>query len=193
MFEWKVFRMNRIKIKTLHFHPNQHRTKRPTGFIRPTATTRYSSPTTQKRETAWDKNRIIQTIKKQKTWIKSKLSALFSVCGRWDLNPHEHTPTRSLVLPVCQFQHSRLLFFNFLCPMIFSPTKSSIAQFHLNCKPVFRKFIPEFIESEYSKNPARLCTGLSVMQKKGLEPSWCCHHTDLNRARLPIPPLLRNF
>ena len=28
------------------------------------------------------------------------------------------------------------------------------------------------------------------MQKKGLEPSWCCHHTDLNRARLPIPPLL---
>ncbi len=23
------------------------------------------------------------------------------------MNPHEHTPTRSLVLPVCQFQHSR--------------------------------------------------------------------------------------
>ena len=96
-------------IKTLHFHPNQQRRKRPTGFIRSTATTRYSSPTTKKRETAWDKNCIIQTIKKQKTWIKSKLSALFSVCGRWDLNPHEHTPTRSLVLPVCQFQHSRAL------------------------------------------------------------------------------------
>ena len=32
-------------------------------------------------------------------------------------------------------------------------------------------FIPEFIESEYSKNPAHLCTGLSIMQKKGLEPS----------------------
>ena len=29
------------------------------------------------------------------------------------------------------------------------------------------------------------------MQKKGLEPSWYCYHTDLNRARLPIPPLLR--
>ncbi len=123
-------------------------------------------------------------------------SATSAHCGRWDLNPHEHTPTRSLVLPVCQFQHSRLLLFNFLCPMIFSPTKSSIAQSHLNCKPVFRKFIPEFIqqnpvighmceqqlaykisfshefiESEYSKNPAHLCTGLSVMQKKGLEPS----------------------
>ncbi len=26
------------------------------------------------------------------------------------------------------------------------------------------------------------------MQEKGLEPSWYCYHTDLNRARLPIPP-----
>ena len=25
----------------------------------------------------------------------------------------------------------------------------------------------------------------------GLEPTRCYHHTDLNRARLPIPPLLR--
>ena len=31
----------------------------------------------------------------------------------------------------------------------------------------------------------------SYMQEKGLEPSWYCYHTDLNRARLPIPPLLR--
>ncbi len=29
------------------------------------------------------------------------------LCGRWDLNPHVYTDTRSLVLPVCQFQHSR--------------------------------------------------------------------------------------
>ena len=29
-----------------------------------------------------------------------------------------------------------------------------------------------------------------VMQKEGLEPSWYHYHTDLNRARLPIPPLL---
>ena len=28
------------------------------------------------------------------------------------------------------------------------------------------------------------------MQKKGVEPSRYCYHTDLNRARLPIPPLL---
>ena len=92
-------------------------------------------------------------------------------CGRWDLNPHDHATTRSLVLPVCQFQHSRLLLFIFACRVSHSLTKLSIAQFHLNCKPVFRKFISEFIESEYSKNPAHLCTGLSVMQKKGLEPS----------------------
>ena len=32
-----------------------------------------------------------------------------------------------------------------------------------------------------------------MMQEKGLEPSRCCHHTDLNRARLPIPPLLRTI
>ena len=29
------------------------------------------------------------------------------------------------------------------------------------------------------------------MQEKRLELSWYCYHTDLNRARLPIPPLLR--
>ena len=27
-------------------------------------------------------------------------------------------------------------------------------------------------------------------QEKRLELSWYCYHTDLNRARLPIPPLL---
>ena len=29
------------------------------------------------------------------------------------------------------------------------------------------------------------------MQKMGVEPTRYCYHTDLNRARLPIPPLLR--
>ncbi len=37
-------------------------------------------------------------------------------------------------------------------------------------------------------------TGFSLpMQEEGLEPSWYCYHTDLNRARLPIPPLLHFF
>ena len=45
-------------------------------------------------------------MKKQKK--EPSLEGFLSLkCGRWDLNPHEHTPTRSLVLPVCQFQHSR--------------------------------------------------------------------------------------
>ena len=30
----------------------------------------------------------------------------------------------------------------------------------------------------------------SIMQEKRLELSWYCYHTDLNRARLPIPPFL---
>ena len=30
-----------------------------------------------------------------------------------------------------------------------------------------------------------------LMQKMGVEPTRYCYHTDLNRARLPIPPLLR--
>ena len=30
----------------------------------------------------------------------------------------------------------------------------------------------------------------SAMQKMGVEPTRYCYHTDLNRARLPIPPLL---
>ena len=29
-------------------------------------------------------------------------------CGRWDLNPHDVTTTRSLVLLVCQFRHFRV-------------------------------------------------------------------------------------
>ena len=30
-----------------------------------------------------------------------------------------------------------------------------------------------------------------TVQKMGVEPTRYCYHTDLNRARLPIPPLLR--
>ena len=32
-----------------------------------------------------------------------------------------------------------------------------------------------------------------LVQKKGVEPSRYCYHTDLNRARLPIPPLLQTI
>lgn len=68
-------------------------------------------------------------------------SATSAHCGRWDLNPHEHTPTRSLVLPVCQFQHSRLLLFIFACRVSHSLTKLSIAQALRECKHFFVFFI----------------------------------------------------
>ena len=31
-----------------------------------------------------------------------------------------------------------------------------------------------------------------MVRAKGLEPSWGCPHTDLNRTRLPIPPRPHN-
>ena len=45
-------------------------------------------------------------------------------------------------------------------------------------------------KTEKAKNQ---CSPLLLMQKMGVEPTRYCYHTDLNRARLPIPPLLRNF
>ena len=39
---------------------------------------------------------------------KEQVIRLALSCGRWDLNPHENTPTRSLVLLVCQFRHFRV-------------------------------------------------------------------------------------
>ena len=48
-------------------------------------------------------------IKNREAFIK-KTSQHFTHCGRWDLNPHDHTTTRSLVLPVCQFQHFRIYY-----------------------------------------------------------------------------------
>ena len=47
-------------------------------------------------------------------------------CGRWDLNPHDHTTTRSLVLPVCQFQHSRSTCYNIAQTFRFGNTFFSI-------------------------------------------------------------------
>ena len=43
---------------------------------------------------------------------EKKKDQLFRVdplqCGRWDLNPHDVSITRSLVLLVCQFRHFRI-------------------------------------------------------------------------------------
>lgn len=42
-----------------------------------------------------------------------------------------------------------------------------------------------------NKEKEALFPRLLPMQEKRLELSWYCYHTDLNRARLPIPPFLR--
>ena len=47
---------------------------------------------------------------KNNIFLKQKRATdvALSKCGKRDLNPHVYTDTRSLVLPVCQFQHSRI-------------------------------------------------------------------------------------
>ena len=44
------------------------------------------------------------------TTKKPGLLRIQALCGRWDLNPHDVTTTRSLVLLVCQFRHFRVSF-----------------------------------------------------------------------------------
>ena len=51
---------------------------------------------------------LIPLKKKWGNLSKIRFPTLLTQCGRWDLNPHVYTDTRSLVLPVCQFQHSRI-------------------------------------------------------------------------------------
>ena len=60
--------------------------------------------------------------------------------------------------------------------------------FRENCHPdlIWRKNYRKDAKSEES------VLALSV-QKKGVEPSRYYYHTDLNRARLPIPPLLQTI
>ena len=47
-------------------------------------------------------------MKKLKTLTSQGFQPYNSYCKRWDLNPHDIAATRSLVWPVCQFQHSCL-------------------------------------------------------------------------------------
>ena len=62
--------------------------------------------------------------------------------------------------------------------------------------PVFWKKRPAFplsgsLNAETAFQNGRLfLLNFIFVQEEGLEPSWYCYHTDLNRARLPIPPLL---
>ena len=58
-----------------------------------------------------------------------------------------------------------------------------------------RPTVNRIIENKNLKNKKDRDSSVTVfsflVQKKGVEPSRYCYHTDLNRARLPIPPLLQ--
>ena len=57
-----------------------------------------------------------------------------------------------------------------------------------------RRFCIKVHSVQNTKKPALFWKQVSLsVQEEGLEPSWYCYHTDLNRARLPIPPLLHFF
>ena len=60
------------------------------------------------------------------------------------------------------------------------------------CSLYERKMLlhPQTLQKEkQSRKTTLLCGFLSLLVRaKGLEPSWSCLHTDLNRTRLPIPP-----
>ena len=75
-------------------------------------------------------------------------SSSFFKCGRWDLNPHVYTDTRSLVLPVCQFQHSRSTCYNISHCFHFGNTFFYFFNFFLGAEaktaaPIFPKRIPD--------------------------------------------------
>ena len=52
-------------------------------------------------------------VKKKSSCFTQLLS--FWSCGRWDLNPHDVTATRTLILLVCQFRHFRIHSFELNC------------------------------------------------------------------------------
>ena len=53
--------------------------------------------------------------------------------------------------------------------------------------------LPRRYHIKQPTNSLRICGFPYTMQEKRLELSWYCYHTDLNRARLPIPPFLRAY
>ena len=76
-----------------------------------------------------------QKKQKKRETFKIKVSRLIRHCGRWDLNPHANTCTRSLVLPVCQFQHSRISSFQdyVVRKMGLEPTRAKRSQEPESC------------------------------------------------------------
>ena len=77
---------------------------------------------------------------------------------------------------------------------------AGLQEFMETTLPTLRPYPPAPCWMKLYKNQKeiRISTSLLVMiriirymQEKGFEPSQHCYHTDLNRARLPIPPFLQ--
>ena len=88
------------------------------------------------------------------------------------MNPHGLAVTRTLILLVYQFRHSRI----FCC--------ASPALYELEITLPFRT-------SAASAIPLLFPSVRNRVQKMGLEPTRHCCHRHLKPARLPIPPLLQ--
>ena len=94
------------------------------------------------------------------------------------------------------FSKCQAFFFSFFFLPVQVRVNSSASSRSLFCSErILRgRFCIKVHSVQNTKKPAPFWKQVSLpVQEEGLEPSWYCYHTDLNRARLPIPPLLHFF
>ena len=72
-----------------------------------------------------------QTLSLYEMINRSQQYQSISRCGKWDLNPHDLAATRTLILLVYQFRHSRILL------IIFASLRST----RLSLKPFFKEMM----------------------------------------------------
>ena len=130
-------------------------------------------------------------------------------CYHTDLNRARLPIPPLLHFLFCRFSHSAhiilhiffkmssfFLFFFLLFLPVQVRVNSSASSRSLFCSEriLRRRFCIKVHSVQNTKKPAPFWKQVSLsVQEEGLEPSWYCYHTDLNRARLPIPPLLHFF
>ena len=127
-------------------------------------------------------------------------------CYHTDLNRARLPIPPLLHFLFCRFSHSARIILHIFFKMssfflffflLFLPVQvrvnSSASSRSLFCSErILRgRFCIKVHSVQNTKKPAPFRKQVSLpVQEEGLEPSWYCYHTDLNRARLPIPPLL---
>ena len=128
----------------------------------------------------------------------------FRRCRRWESNPQGIATTRTWTVRVCQFRHfcepsaqrsltepTRILY---PTPYNLSTAFLIFLKIYVSVKTCEKMSIQKLLPCNFlwNKKTKNLCSPFSLMQKMGVEPTRYCYHTDLNRARLPIPPLLQS-